>query len=182
MVVPKITSTQRGNLYSDTGTTTIQTGSVIYNTTLDRFQGRTGTTGWTDFVMGSGGNISVGIITASGAISDGIGNVRDYPQNSQSTAGSDYTLASTDVGKHVYITNTSNDVIVPSDVFSIGDVVLIVNATTNTLTVDNSGLGGATIRLAGSTNTAPHNIPAYGIGFLLCVASNTFILHGVGIS
>ena len=70
MVVPKITSTQRGNLYSDTGTTTIQTGSVIYNTTLDRFQGRTGTTGWTDFVMGSGGNISVGVVTAtSGAVS-----------------------------------------------------------------------------------------------------------------
>jgi hypothetical protein len=70
MVVPKITSTQRGNLYSDTGTTTIQTGSVIYNTTLDRFQGRTGVTGWTDFVMGSGGNISVGVVTAtSGAVS-----------------------------------------------------------------------------------------------------------------
>jgi hypothetical protein len=70
MVVPKITSTQRGNLYSNAGNTTIQTGSVIYNTTLDRFQGRTGVTGWTDFVMGSGGNISVGVVTAtSGAVS-----------------------------------------------------------------------------------------------------------------
>lgn len=65
MVIPKITSTQRGNLYSNTGTTTIQTGSFIYNTTLDRFQGRTGVTGWTDFVMGSGGNITTGIVTAT---------------------------------------------------------------------------------------------------------------------
>jgi hypothetical protein len=70
MVIPKITSTQRGNLYSNTATTTIQTGSIIYNTSIDRFQGRTSVTGWTDFVMGSGGNINTGIVTAtSGNIS-----------------------------------------------------------------------------------------------------------------
>ena len=130
----------------------------------------------------SPGISTVGVLTASGSITDSIGNVRSYPQNSQSTLLSAYTLASSDAGKHVYITNTTNGVIVPSGVFTIGDQVLIVNATNGTMNVDNAGGGGAaTIRLAGSTATAPHSMPAYGVGLLLCVASDTFILHGTGI-
>ena len=130
----------------------------------------------------SPGISTVGIITASGTITDSIGNVRRYPQNSQSTLLSAYTLAASDAGKHVYITDTTNGVIVPSNVFTIGDSILIVNSTSGTMSVDNAGGGGAaTIRLAGSTSTAPHSMPAYGLAQLLCVASNTFILSGTGI-
>lgn len=137
----------------------------------------------TELKIGAGVTIGSGIVTAVNGFFDSIGNVRDYPQNSRSLSAADYTLQASDLGKHVYITNTTNNVIVPANVFSIGDVVLIVNATTNNLTVDNAGgASPATVRLAGSTATSPHVMPAYGIGFLLCVASNTFILHGVGIA
>ena len=129
----------------------------------------------------SPGISTVGVLTASGSITDSIGNVRSYPQNSQSTLISAYTLAASDAGKHVYITNTTNGVIVPTGVFTVGDSLIIVNSTNGTMNVDNSGGGGATIRLAGSTSTAPHVMPAYGLAQLLCVASDTFILSGTGI-
>jgi hypothetical protein len=132
-------------------------------------------------LLGSGVQINggnSGILTAT-TINDSIGNVRDYPQNSQSTSATAYTLQASDVGKHVYITNTTNGIIVPSGVFSVGDFIILVNSTTGTCDVDDAV--GATVRLAGSTSTAPHQLPDYGMGFLLCVASNTFILHGVGI-
>lgn len=116
-------------------------------------------------------------------ISDGIGSVRSYPQNSQSTSGSAYTLTSTDVGKHVLITNTTNGIIVPDNVFSAGQYIVLVNNTTNTCSIDDSGGGAsAVIRIAGESSTLlPHTLNAYGVATLLCVASNTFVLYGQGV-
>jgi len=130
-----------------------------------------------------GNSIFNGNVNITGILTDRIGNVRNYPQNSQSTSGSAYTLTSTDVGKHVLITNTTNGIIVPDNVFSVGQYIVLVNNTTNTCSIDDSG-GPATavIRIAGdSSTTLPHTLNAYGVATLLCVASNTFVLYGQGV-
>jgi len=128
-------------------------------------------------------NASTNTLTCTN-ISDGIGNVRDYPQNSQSTSATAYTLTSTDDGKHVLITNTTNGIIVPDGVFSAGQYVILVNNTTSTCNITNSG-GGATtvIRVAGdSVTTLPQVLGAFGVATLLCVAANTFVLYGQGVT
>jgi hypothetical protein len=123
-------------------------------------------------------------ITTSTRLNDSIGNVRSYPQNSRSTAASAYTLTSSDVGKHVLVTDTTNGIIVPENVFSAGQYVILVNNTTNLCAVDRSGGGGpssVTIRVAGnSSTTLPQYLETYGVATLLCVASNTFVLYGQG--
>ena len=74
------------------------------------------TTG-TAVVADGSGNASV-----TGSISDGIGNVRTIPINSQTSA---YVLVATDNGKFISI--TTGGVTVPSGVFSAGQVVSVYN-------------------------------------------------------
>lgn len=60
--------------------------------------------------------------TFTGDIYDSRGHLRAVPQNSKTSA---YTLAASDIGKHVSI--TTGGVTVPSGVFNTGDVVIIYN-------------------------------------------------------
>lgn len=131
------------------------------------------------------GNLNVtgtGIVTTR-TLNDGIGNVRSYPQNSRSTSASAYTLTSSDVGKHVLITDTTNGIIVPDNVFSAGQYVILVNNTTNQCAIDDAGgPSAAVVRVAGnSSTTLPQYLETYGVATLLCVASNTFVLYGQGV-
>lgn len=207
-IAPTVTTTQRGTITSPVN------GGFIYNSTLSDFQGYNGawfsfgdvnvsSTTSTDtttypLLVGNAStgyqqtfidnttlsyNASTNTLTCTN-INDGIGNIREYPQNSQSTTTSAYTLTSSDDGKHVLITSTINGIIVPDGVFTAGQYVILVNNTTLSCNVNNAG-GGATsvIRVAGSSDTAlPQVLGAYGVATLLCVASNTFVLYGQGVS
>jgi hypothetical protein len=207
-IAPTLTTVQRGTI------TTPINGGIIYNSTVSDFQGYNGAWfGFGDVNVSSTtstdttaypllvGNVATGYqstfidnttlsynastntLTCTN-ISDGIGNVRDYPQNSQSTSATAYTLTSTDDGKHILITNTTNGIIVPDGVFSAGQYVILVNNTTSTCNITNSG-GGATtvIRVAGdSVTTLPQVLGAFGVATLLCVAANTFVLYGQGVT
>ena len=101
-----------------------------------------------------------------------IGNI---PQNSQTSA---YTLVVGDAGKHVNI--TTGGVTVPSGVFSVGDAVSIYNnsASDQTITQGTS----VTLREAGTANTGNRTLAQRGICTVLCVASNEFVITGVGVS
>ena len=101
-----------------------------------------------------------------------IGNI---PQNSQTSA---YTLVVGDAGKHVNI--TTGGVTVPSGVFSVGDAVSIYNnsASDQTITQGTS----VTLRQAGTSNTGNRTLAQRGICTVLCVASNEFVITGVGVS
>jgi hypothetical protein len=124
-------------------------------------------------VNNSGVNVT-GVVTST-TLNDFIGNVRDIPQNSQTTS---YTLVSSDAGKHISI--TTGGVTVPSGVFSVGDAVSIYNdsGTNQTITQGSS----VTLRNAGTSSTGNRTLAQYGLATILCVANNTFVISGSGLS
>lgn len=113
--------------------------------------------------------------TFSGGASDGDGDLRAVPQNSQTAA---YTLVAGDVGKHVNI--TTGGVTVPSGVFSAGDAVSIYNDSSSDQTVTQGS--SVTLRLAGDGTTGNKTLAGYGLCTVLCVASNEFVIAGTGLS
>lgn len=112
---------------------------------------------------------------SAGVISDTAGNVRTLPQNSQTSA---YTLVATDTGKHISI--TTGGVTIPSGVFSTGDVVSIFNNSGSNQTITQGA--STTVRQAGTANTGNRTLAQYGLATVLCVASNTFVISGSGLS
>jgi hypothetical protein len=121
------------------------------------------------------GDVGVtGNITGT-TISDAIGNVRNVPQNAQTSS---YVLVATDNGK--YISITTGGVTVPSGIFSVGNTVTIFNnsSTSQTITQGTSVI----LRQAATTNTGNRTLAGYGLATILCVASNTFVITGNGVS
>jgi hypothetical protein len=119
--------------------------------------------------LGTGNNVTFN------AVNDAAGNLRDVPQNAKSAA---YTLVSGDAGKHVSI--TTGGVTVPASVFSAGQVITVYNnaATSQTITQGAS----VTIYLAGTATTGNRTLAQRGLATLLCVAANTFVISGSGVS
>lgn len=111
----------------------------------------------------------------AGALNDGKGDVRDIPQNSQTSA---YTLAAGDVGRHISI--TTGGVTVPSGVFSAGDAISIYNNSSSNQTITQGA--STTLRWAGTANTGNRTLAQYGVATILCVASNTFVISGAGLT
>jgi len=101
-----------------------------------------------------------------------IGNV---PQNSQTSS---YTLVAGDAGHHVNI--TSGDVTVPQGVFSVGDVISIYNGSSTTS--DILAATGVDLYFAGTSLTGTRTLQSRGIATILCVATDDFVVCGVGIS
>jgi hypothetical protein len=119
---------------------------------------------------------TTGNITA-GNISDSVGLLRSIPQNSKNTG---YTLQSTDNGQMINI--TTGNVTVPAGVFNspFGQTVSIYNnQTTSNAVVQGSGV---TLRLAGTAATGSRTLARYGVATLICVAANTFVISGAGLT
>jgi len=119
---------------------------------------------------------ATGNITA-GNISDSVGSLRSIPQNSKNTG---YTLQSTDNGQMINI--TTGNVTVPAGVFNspFGQTVSIYNnQTTSNAIVQGSGV---TLRLAGTLSTGNRTLARYGVATMVCVAANTFVISGAGLS
>ena len=114
-------------------------------------------------------------LSVSGSVSDISGLVRNIPQNSQSTG---YTLVYADAGKHVSI--TTGGVTVPTAIFNIGDTVSIYNNSTSNQTITQGA--STTLRLAGTATTGNRTLAQYGLCTVLCVASNVFVITGVGLT
>jgi len=123
--------------------------------------------------LASGSTISDGTT----AFSIGYLNV---PQNAQS---SNYTLALTDTGKHVYSTNSGTQTItIPTNAsvaFPVGAAITIVNNGTTSITISTTSI---TLYQAGSTNTGNRTLATKGVATLLKVDTNTWFINGVGIS
>lgn len=122
----------------------------------------------------NGNTFITGSAYVSGTVIDSYGmNVRSVPQNSQSTT---YTLVSTDTGKHVY---TNSNVTVPINVFSVGDIVTVVNNSGASISIL---AGSSTLRYAGTSSTGNRTLALYGICSILCIASNTYLITGTGLT
>jgi len=154
-------------------------GQVIYNSG-GAFAGSTnmafdGTT-LTANTIASQSSLTAGTsITAGTTVTDSLGNVRSVPANSQTGS---YTLVATDNGK--YISITTGGVTVPPSIFSIGQLVSVYNnsGSNQTLTAG----AGVTLRLVGTATTGNRTLSNYGLATILCVASNTFVVTGGGVS
>jgi len=118
--------------------------------------------------------ISVGVVTAT-TVNDSIGNVRAVPQNAQTSA---YILAASDVGKHISI--TTGGVTVNSGIFSVGDTVSIYNNSSSNQTITQGT--SVTMYLVGTATTGNRTLAQRGVATILCVASNTFVIMGGGLS
>jgi hypothetical protein len=117
-------------------------------------------------------------LTDAGILSDGKGDVRAAPQNSQ---GSAYTLVVGDAGKHISI--TTGGVTVNASIFSVGDMVTIFNNSGSSQTITQGT--SVTLRLAGTATTGNRTLAQYGIATLLCVtggASPVFACTGAGLT
>jgi hypothetical protein len=116
-----------------------------------------------------------GNITATGSISDSKGNVRTIVQNAQTGA---YVLVVGDAGKHISI--TTGGVTVNSGIFSAGDAISIYNDSTSNQTITQGG--SVTMYLGGTATTGNRTLAQRGICTILCVASNTFVISGAGLT
>lgn len=124
----------------------------------------------------SGSNFVVsGSLTAGTTISDGDGNVRNLAINSQTTG---YTLVASDNGKLISI--TTGGVTVPSSIFSAGNTITIYNNSASGQTITQGA--GVTMRWVGTTGTGNRTLASYGLCTVVCVASNTFVISGGGLS
>jgi hypothetical protein len=104
-----------------------------------------------------------------------IADAKSVPQNARSGA---YTLVAADAGGHISI--TTGGVTVPFGVFGVGNVVSIYNNSATAQTITQSS--GVTLRQAGFTATGNRTLGSYGIATLLCVAANTFVISGAGLT
>lgn len=134
-----------------------------------------GTTGNITTVTSTTGNITT---VNSTTINDGIGNLRVIPQNTYSDLSS-YTLLASDAGKHVNITG-SGGVTVPAGVFTVGQVITVFNNTAGNRTITQGG--SVTMYQAGVGSTGNRTLATRGLASILCVASNVFVVTGVGLT
>jgi hypothetical protein len=120
-------------------------------------------------------NGSTGISVTTGTVSDQIGDLRDVPINNQTSA---YILAASDEGKTVSI--TTGGVTVNANILAAGAIVSIYNNSGSNQTITQGAT--VTMRQAGTANTGNRTLAQYGVCTVLCVASNTFVISGAGIS
>lgn len=116
-----------------------------------------------------------GNVTVTGTVSDQAGNLRDLV-NSDKTAA--YVPVATDNGKLINI--TTGGVTINISVFTAGQNVTIFNnsASSQTITQGTS----VTMYLAGTATTGNRTLAQRGIATILCVASNTFVCSGAGVT
>lgn len=115
-----------------------------------------------------------GIVTAT-TLRDNIGNVRSIPQNRQTSA---YVLSSTDAGKHVAI--STGGITLNSSTFSTGDIVTVYNDSIYTQMI-NVG-AGVTLRRVSIGDAGSRGLNAYGLVTILCIANNSYVISGAGLT
>lgn len=114
-------------------------------------------------------------ISGNSSVSDNIGNVRTIVINDQTSA---YILTATDNGKAVSI--TTGGVTVPAGVFSAGQNIVIINNSASNQTITQGA--NATMYFSGLGTTGNRTLGKYGMATVMCIASNTFVISGSGLS
>lgn len=162
------------------------TGTLTLPTSTDTLVGRATTDTLTNKTLTSptisGGTINNAVIggttPAAGTfttVTDSKGELRSVPQNSQTGA---YTLVVGDAGKHISI--TTGGVTVPSGVFSVGDSITIYNNSSSNQTITQGA--SVTMYQVGTANTGNRTLAQRGLCTVFCVASNTFVITGGGLT
>jgi hypothetical protein len=122
------------------------------------------------FNIGGDGGIT------SSDLADAVG-YKGLPQNSQSSA---YTLALSDMGKHISI--TTGGVVIPANgtvAFPIGSAITIFNNSSSNQTIS---ITTDTLRLAGTATTGSRTLAQYGVATCLKVTSTVWVISGAGLT
>jgi len=154
-----------GILGSTADVVTIRTGSsdrLLVNTSVFSVNGLSITVGAL-FVANSSGTY------------DTIGNVRDIV-NSDKTAA--YVLVAADNGKMINI--TTGGVTINGSIFSAGNNITIYNNSGSSQTITQGT--SVTMYLAGTATTGNRTLAQRGICTVVCVAANTFVISGAGLT
>ena len=161
--------------------TRINSGYVAYDNSGDSM--RFGTDATERMRIDSSGNVLVGtttatsgtLLTVNSGIADSIGNVRTVPENTKTAA---YVLVAADNGKYINI--TTGGVTVNSGIFTTGQSVTVYNnsASSQTITQGTS----VTMYLVGTATTGNRTLAQRGLCTIFCVASNTFVITGGGLT
>jgi hypothetical protein len=105
------------------------------------------------------------------------------PQNRQTT---NYVLALTDAGKHLYYETASNVIVyIPttsSVAFANGNKIMVVSRTSSSANISVTPNTGVSLYAAGNTISGIHNVTTYGVATLMQVSSNTWFIQGTGIT
>jgi len=107
-------------------------------------------------------------------ITDNKGEVRLIPINVQAST---YTLQLSDHGKFI---STASGVTIPANIFSIGHNITIYNSSTSDITITQGS--GVTMYQIGTNTTGNRTLAQKGLATILCVATNTFVIAGGGLS
>lgn len=140
----------------------------------------------------SGGTLSGPIAAAGFAITDasnastirdGAGTQRPvgYRGIPLTAKTASYQIALTDVGQGS--PNTTSGWTVPlnaTTAFALGDTILLYNNSASSLTV--TAAGGVTLRLAGTATTGNRTIAQRGLGTLIKVGTDEWVLSGMGVT
>lgn len=118
-------------------------------------------------------NVS-GNVVVGGILSDSIGNVRDIPVINQTTT---YTLANTDAGETI---STNSGITVNGALLYTNFVASVFNNSTASITITSGA--GVTMHLAGTATTGNRTLAQRGICTIYCVAANTFVISGAGLT
>ena len=112
-------------------------------------------------------------------ISDSKGSLRDIPMNSQSSSAS-YTLVDSDAGKVVHVHSTTTTVVVPNSVFSVGNVVTILNGGTGNITISQGT--GFSLRNSGDGTTGNRTLAQYGMATIYFSTASIGYISGSNMS
>ena len=140
----------------------------------------TDATNFTSFGVGGAERFritSTGGITSSD-VADAVG-YKGLPQNAR---GSSYTLALSDMGKHVYMTAAITVTVPPNGTvaFPIGTAISIVNASGSSGTIAQGS--GVSLLYAGVGGTGNRTLANPGVATIVKVDTNTWIISGAGVS
>ena len=108
-------------------------------------------------------------------VSDSLGDLRSLPNNNRGAA---YVPVAADNGQVINI--TTGGVTVNSGVFSVGNNFIIFNNSAVSQTITQGA--GVTMYAAGSSATGNRTLSQRGLATVLCVAANTFVISGAGLS
>jgi hypothetical protein len=120
------------------------------------------------------GTVNSAAISSSSTISDSKGEVRLVPVAAQALS---YPLVLADHGTCV---SSSAGVTVPSGIFSAGQSVVIYNNTAGNITITQDV--GVTMYLVGTATTGNRTLSQRGLATVFCVAANTFVISGGGLT
>jgi len=164
-----------GNVYVD-GTQTVNSsarvnGSLVVANTI------TANSISTSFMNVTNVNVSsiiVETLSSNTVVRDSKGDVRDLPLNIRTTP---YALTIGDTGE---VISTNTTIFVPNNVFFSGNAVSIVNNSASSITVTQNS--SVTMHLSGTATTGNRTLAQRGIATILCIAANTFIISGSGLT